>query len=129
MYNKKDNMKEEAQTWQKVQNMISSLRKTQSGIVSIIQNSHARKQLGISDSALKTWIRAAKEQEGCVPTRGSRNYSSDEAKEIARLQWELKDTKDTLEILKKPSVSWENDRGCFYCHSRVYCGKTARKLQ
>src|SRR5699024_6533138 len=57
--------------------------------------------LGISDSALKTWIRAAKEQEGCVPTRGSGNYSSDEAKEIARLQRELRDTKDALEILKK----------------------------
>ena len=39
--------------------------------------------------------------EGCVPTRGSGNYSSDEAKEIARLQRELRDTKDALEILKK----------------------------
>ena len=57
--------------------------------------------LGISDSALKTWIRAAKEHEGCVPTRGFGNYSSDEAKEIARLQRELRDTKDALEILKK----------------------------
>lgn len=35
-----------------------------------------------------------------VPTRGSGNYSSDEAKEIARLQRELRDTKDALEILK-----------------------------
>lgn len=33
--------------------------------------------------------------------RGSGNYSSDEAKEIARLKKELKDTKDALEILKK----------------------------
>ena len=61
----------------------------------------AAENLGISDSALKTWIRAAKEHEGCVPTRGSGNYSSDEAKEIARLQRELRDTKDALEILKK----------------------------
>ena len=84
--------------------MISSLRRTQSGIVWIIRNSHSRKRLkiwGISDSALKTWLRAAKEHEGCVPTRGSGNYSSDEAKEIARLQRELRDTKDALEILKK----------------------------
>ena len=61
----------------------------------------AAENLGISDSALKTWLRAAKEHEGCVPTRGSGNYSSDEAKEIARLQRELRDTKDALEILKK----------------------------
>ena len=62
----------------------------------------AAENLGISDSALKTWIRAPKENEGSVPTRGSGNYSSDEAKEIARLQRELRDTKDALEILKKP---------------------------
>ena len=57
--------------------------------------------LGVSDSALKTWIKAAKENEGNVPTRGSGNYASDEAKEIARLQRELRDTKDALEVLKK----------------------------
>lgn len=57
--------------------------------------------LGISDSALKNWIRLAKAHEGDVPTRGSGNYASDEAKEIARLQRELRDTKDALEVLKK----------------------------
>ena len=57
--------------------------------------------LGISESALKKWIRAAKEHESSVPTRGSGNYASDEAKEIARLQRELRDTKDALEVLKK----------------------------
>ena len=31
----------------------------------------------------------------------SGNYASDEAKEIARLQRELRDTKDALEVLKK----------------------------
>ena len=101
---KKDDMKEEAQTWQKVRNMISSLRRTQSGIVWIIRNSHSRKRLKIWESVIllsKTWLRAAREHEGCVPTRGSGNYSSDEAKEIARLQRELRDTKDALEILKK----------------------------
>ncbi|MCI6677023.1 MAG: hypothetical protein MSG78_09075 [Clostridiales bacterium] len=36
--------------------------------------------------------------EGSVPTRGSGNYASDEAKEIARLQRELRDTKDALEV-------------------------------
>ena len=44
----------------------------------------AAESLGISDSALKTWHRAAKEHEGCVPTRRSGNYYSDEAEEIDR---------------------------------------------
>ena len=52
-------------------------------------------------SALKHWMAAAKENEGAVPARGTGNFSSDEAKEIARLQKELRDTKDALEILKK----------------------------
>lgn len=57
--------------------------------------------LGVSESALKSWIKLAQEQDGAIITRGSGNYSSDEAKEIARLQRELRDTKDALEILKK----------------------------
>ena len=61
----------------------------------------AAENLGISESALKAWIKAAQENEGAVPTRGSGNYASDEAKEIARLQRELRDTRDALEILKK----------------------------
>ena len=61
----------------------------------------AADNLGISESALKSWIRASKDNEGTVPTRGSGNYSSDEAKEIARLRKELRDTQDALEILKK----------------------------
>lgn len=61
----------------------------------------AADNLSVSESALKSWMKAAKENEGSVPTRGTGNYSSDEAKEIARLQRELRDTKDALEILKK----------------------------
>ena len=61
----------------------------------------AAENLGISESALKSWMKAARENEGSVPTRGTGNYSSDEAKEIARLKRELRDTKDALEILKK----------------------------
>ncbi|GAA0766224.1 hypothetical protein GCM10008908_03670 [Clostridium subterminale] len=44
------------------------------------------KNLGISKSALSNLVNAAKEHKGEVPTRGSGNYSSDEAKEIARLK-------------------------------------------
>lgn len=61
----------------------------------------AAENLGISESALKNRMKAARENEGSVPTRGTGNYSSDEAKEIARLKRELRDTKDALEILKK----------------------------
>ena len=57
--------------------------------------------LNISISALKAWTKKSRENEGKVPTRGAGNYSSDEAKEIARLQRELRDTKDALEVLKK----------------------------
>lgn len=55
---------------------------------------------GISESALKNWMKAARENEGYVPTRGTGNYFSDESKEIARIQKELRDTKNALEILK-----------------------------
>lgn len=57
--------------------------------------------LGSSQSALKTWMKSEKEHEGSVPTRGSGNYASDEAKEIVRLQRELRNTKAALEVLKK----------------------------
>ena len=58
----------------------------------------AAENLGISESALKNWMKAPRENEDTVPTRGTGNYSSDEAKEIARLKRELRDTKDALEI-------------------------------
>lgn len=66
-----------------------------------LTNRRAADNLGISESALKSWIKASKDNEGTVPTRGSGNYSSDEAKEIARLRKELRDTQDALKILKK----------------------------
>ncbi len=61
----------------------------------------AAKNFGISESALKNWIKLSKGNEGTVPTHGSGNYASNEAKEIARFQRELRDTKDALEVLKK----------------------------
>lgn len=57
--------------------------------------------LGISKSALSTWTKKFDQNDGMVPTRGRGNYESDEAKEIARLKKELRDTKDALDILKK----------------------------
>ena len=59
------------------------------------------KNLGISKSALSTWGKLYNENDGSIPTRGCGNYGSDEAKEIARLKKELRDTQDALEILKK----------------------------
>ena len=71
------------------------------------------KNLGISKSALSTWKNLYDKNLGEVPTRGRGNFESDEAKEIARLRRELRDTQDALEILKKPSAYWENDRSTF----------------
>ena len=59
------------------------------------------KELQISQASLSKWIKAAKENNGIVPHRGSGNYASDEDKEMAQLRKELRDTKDALEILKK----------------------------
>lgn len=57
--------------------------------------------LGIGKSTLDKWISDARKNDGKVQHRGSGNYSSDEAKEIAELKKQLKDTQDALEILKK----------------------------
>ena len=57
--------------------------------------------LGISKSALSNWTKIYTENEGAIPTRGRGNFESDEAKEIARLKKELRDTQDALDILKK----------------------------
>ena len=59
------------------------------------------KNLGTSRTALSTWAKEAKGNDGAVPTRGSGNYQNDEAKENARLRKELRDTQDALQILKK----------------------------
>lgn len=57
--------------------------------------------LGISMSALRRWVSIADKGHGTVETRGSGNYASEEAKEIAKLKRELRDKEDALEILKK----------------------------
>lgn len=59
------------------------------------------KNLGTSRTALCTWTKKARANNGAVPTRGSGNYQNDEAKENARLRKELRDSQDALEILKK----------------------------
>lgn len=57
--------------------------------------------LGIGKSTLSTWKKQYEKNEGNVPTRGRGNFESDEAKEVARLRKELRDTQDALDILKK----------------------------
>ncbi|MFR5749910.1 hypothetical protein [Faecalibacillus intestinalis] len=52
-------------------------------------------------SKKKKWIKDANNNGNKIESRGSGNFSSDEAKEIARLRKELKDTQDALEVLKK----------------------------
>ena len=57
--------------------------------------------LGVSMSALKHWLSSANQNDGTVVSRGSGNYSSDEAKENVRLRRQLRDAEDALEVLKK----------------------------
>ena len=59
------------------------------------------KNLGISKTALSNWRKLYDTNDGTVPTRGRGNFESDEAKELARLRKELRDTQDALDILKK----------------------------
>lgn len=59
------------------------------------------KNLGIGVSTLARWEAQFRDNEGDIPIRGSGNYESDEAKEIARLQRELRDAQDALDVLKK----------------------------
>ena len=59
------------------------------------------KNLGIGLSTLSRWRQQFEANDGDIPVRGSRNYASDEKKEIARLKRELRDTQDALDVLKK----------------------------
>lgn len=69
------------------------------------------KNIGTSRTALFSWIKKAKDNNGDVPTRESGNYQSDEVKENARLCKELRDTQNALEILKKAISILETNRG------------------
>lgn len=63
------------------------------------------KNLGISNSSIHRWCKqysdAKSKNENKDLFRGSGNFSSDEAKELARLKKENRDLKDAVEILKK----------------------------
>lgn len=52
-------------------------------------------------STLSRWRRESRKAGGEVPYQGSGNYASEEAREIARLKRELRDTQDALDVLKK----------------------------
>lgn len=58
------------------------------------------KKFGVHSTTVGKWCRDA-EKKGKVEVRGSGNFASDEAKEIAHLKKELKDYKDAVEVLKK----------------------------
>ena len=66
------------------------------------------KRFGIADSTIHKWIKDTNNNGNKIESRGSGNFSSDEAKEIARLRKELKDTQDALEVLKRLLAYWEN---------------------
>ncbi|MGI6120724.1 MAG: transposase [Saccharofermentanales bacterium] len=56
------------------------------------------RNLGVNENTLHGWLHKVRNNE---EFRGSGNYRSDEAKEIARLKKELQAHKDALRILKK----------------------------
>ena len=59
------------------------------------------KNLGIGVSTLAKWESQFRNNDGDIPVRGSGNYQSDDAKEIARFKRELRDAQDALDVLKK----------------------------
>ena len=59
------------------------------------------KRFDVHSTTVGGWMKEYKEKNAEDLFRGSGNYSSEEAKEIACLKKELKDTQDALEILKK----------------------------
>ena len=59
------------------------------------------KQFGVHDTTIGGWVKSYKEHDDQVIVRGSGNYASDEAKEIAHLKKQLRDTQDALNVLKK----------------------------
>ena len=58
-------------------------------------------KFGVHPTTIAGWMKQYRSNDNQVIVRGSGNYASDEAKEIAKLKKELKDTKDALEVLKK----------------------------
>ena len=66
-----------------------------------LSQAECAKNLGIGLSTLARWETQFKDNNGDIPVRGSGNYQSDEAKEIARLKRELRDAQDALDVLKK----------------------------
>ena len=58
------------------------------------------KNLGISQQTLSRWQKELRDT-GDITCRGSGNYASDEAKEMAALKRKLRDTEDALDVLKK----------------------------
>ena len=58
------------------------------------------KRFGVADSTIHKWLKEYTNT-GSIACRGSGNYASEEAKEMARLKKELKDTQDALDVLKK----------------------------
>ena len=67
------------------------------------------KNLSIGVSTLAKWESQFRDNDGDIPVRGSGNYESDEAKEIARLKRELRDAQDALDVLKKAISILEKD--------------------
>ena len=67
------------------------------GVVQYVLDHPDESKVAIADSTVHKWLKDVKNNNGTINSRGSGNYASDEAKEIARLKKELKDTQDALD--------------------------------
>ena len=65
--------------------------------------------IGVGYSTLTRWLKDFRES-GDITVRGSGNYASDEQKKIAHLKRELRNAQDALDVPKKLSAFWENNR-------------------
>ncbi len=70
-----------------------------------LTQSECAKNLGIGLSTLSRWLSQYRNFDGDIPTVGSAHYASEEAKEIARLKRELRDTQDALDIWTKVRIT------------------------
>lgn len=59
------------------------------------------RKFGVNEASFYKWKKQYENNGNEINNRGSGNYASEEAKEIAKLKKELRDTQDALEVLKK----------------------------
>ncbi len=70
-----------------------------------LTQSECAKNIGIGLSTLSRWLSQYRNFDGDIPTVGFGHYASEEARVIARLKRELRDTQDALDIWTKVRIT------------------------